>query len=85
RGSHFYLALYWALQLAAQDENPALKKRFQPVADALSASEQQIVLELNTVQGHTIDIGGYYRPDPVKTSDAMRPSATFNQILQRLA
>ena len=84
RGSHFYLALYWAQALAAQTDNPALRAKFTPVAAALSAAEAQIVAELNTSQGKPIDIGGYYHPDPAKCKAAMRPSATFNRIMATL-
>ncbi len=84
RGSHFYLALYWAQALAAQDEHPGLRAKFAAVAEDLTRAEQKIVGELNTSQGHAIDIGGYYHPDPVKCAAAMRPSATFNRILATL-
>jgi isocitrate dehydrogenase len=81
RGSHFYLALYWARALAAQDDDADLKARFAPVADRLAAEELKIVAELNDVQGTAVDIGGYYHPDPASTARAMRPSETFNAIL----
>ena len=81
RGSHFYLALYWAQTLAAQDEDTKLKALFAPVAQKLAANEEKIVQELLSVQGSPVDIGGYYMPDDSKASDAMRPSATFNAIL----
>ena len=81
RGSHFYLALYWAQALAAQDKDPALKRIFAPVAEALAANEKQIVDELGAAQGHPADIGGYYRPDDAKADAAMRPSPTFNRII----
>ena len=84
RGSHFYLALYWAQALAAQDEDPELKARFAPLADALTANEEQIVNELNAVQGVAVDIGGYYRPDLGLARAAMRPSETFNAALAGL-
>jgi isocitrate dehydrogenase len=84
RGSHFYLALYWAQALAAQDDDAALKARFAPLAESLTRHEAKIVAELNGVQGSPVDIGGYYRPDPEKTSHAMRPSATFNAALAAL-
>ncbi|HZV37511.1 MAG TPA: NADP-dependent isocitrate dehydrogenase [Pseudoxanthomonas sp.] len=84
RGSHFYLALYWAQALAAQDEDPDLKAKFAPLAEALGGSEQKIVGELNGVQGKPVDIGGYYRPDLSKADAAMRPSATFNAALAAL-
>ena len=81
RGSHFYLALYWAQAIAAQTSDRALAARFAPVAEALAANEQKIVGELNAAQGAPQDLGGYYRPDPAKALRAMRPSATFNAIL----
>ena len=84
RGSHFYLALYWAQALAAQDEDAALKAKFAPLAKALADNEQKIVGELLAVQGQPVDIGGYYRPDPAKVSAAMRPSPTFNAALASL-
>ena len=81
RGSHFYLALYWAQALAAQTTDAALKSAFTPVAAQLAAQERQIVAELIAVQGKPADIGGYYRPDAAKASAALRPSATLNAIL----
>jgi len=84
RGSHFYLALYWAQALAAQEKDIELKTRFTSLAKALSANEQKIVDELNAVQGQSMDIGGYYRPDPERAAKAMRPSATFNEALATL-
>ncbi|MES2605991.1 MAG: NADP-dependent isocitrate dehydrogenase [Pseudomonadota bacterium] len=81
RGSHYYLALYWAEALAAQNDDAALKARFQPVAKQLRELEQTIVNELNTVQGVKLEIGGYYKPDPVLCEKAMRPSATLNALL----
>ncbi len=84
RGSHFYLALYWAQALAAQDEDAALKAKFAPLAKALSDNEAKILEELTAVQGQPVDIGGYYRPDLAKVSAAMRPSATFNAALAAL-
>ncbi|MDG6347268.1 NADP-dependent isocitrate dehydrogenase [Luteimonas sp. 8-5] len=84
RGSHFYLAMYWAQALAAQDEDAALKARFAPLAETLAANEEKIVAELVAVQGKPVDIGGYYRPDEAKMAAAMRPSATFNAALAAL-
>lgn len=84
RGSHFYIALYWAQALAAQDQDADLKARFSPLAQALADNEQKIVEELIAVQGKAVDIGGYYRPDLAKASAAMRPSATFNNALATL-
>jgi isocitrate dehydrogenase len=81
RGSHFYLALYWAEALAAQVADPELKERFAPLAEKLAANETTIVDELNGAQGDSLDIGGYYRPDETLVSSAMRPSATFNEAL----
>jgi isocitrate dehydrogenase len=84
RGSHFYLALYWAQALAAQTKDAALKKVFAPVAETLAAHEKQIVSELLAVQGKPADIGGYYRPDEKKASAALRPSPTLNRLLAAL-
>ncbi|WP_108664921.1 NADP-dependent isocitrate dehydrogenase [Euzebya rosea] len=81
RGSHFYLALYWAQALAEQTEDAALAERFAPLASALGEAEDTIVGELNEVQGEPMDIGGYYAPDADKASAAMRPSETFNRVL----
>ncbi len=81
RGSHFYLALYWAQALAAQDKDPDLAAAFGPLAQALADNEETIVSELNAVQGPAMDIGGYYFPDPALAAAAMRPSATFNRAL----
>lgn len=85
RGSHFYLTLYWAQELAAQTEDAELAARFKPVAEALIANEAKIVAELNAVQGHSVDIGGYFLPDVAKLDQVMRPSATFNAALEALA
>lgn len=82
RGSHFYLALYWAEALAAQDKDSSLKDIFGKVAKALEENENTILEELNKAQGKPVDIGGYYKPDAEKTSQAMRPSNTFNKILE---
>lgn len=84
RGSHFYLALYWAEALAAQERDAALKEIFGPVAKEMTEKESAIIAELNGAQGRPVDIGGYYRPDEEKTSKAMRPSATLNDILERI-
>jgi isocitrate dehydrogenase len=84
RGSHFYLAMYWAEALANQDKDLDLKAKFTPIAKALKENEQKIVSELNEAQGVKMDIGGYYKPDESKTSAAMRPSPTFNAILERI-
>jgi isocitrate dehydrogenase len=84
RGSHFYLALYWAQALAVQDQDAELKAIFTPIAEQLTANEKKIAEELISVQGKPVDIGGYYQPDDKLTSAAMRPSQTFNQILATL-
>jgi isocitrate dehydrogenase len=84
RGSHFYLALYWAQALAAQSNDADLASSFAPLADALSAGEDQIVAELVAVQGSPCDVGGYYRPNDDLASAAMRPSETFNNALALL-
>jgi isocitrate dehydrogenase len=80
RGSHFYLAMYWAEALAAQDEDPELKEKFAPVASALAENETTIIDELNGAQGSPQTYGGYYRPDDELASKVMRPSATLNGI-----
>jgi len=84
RGSHFYLALYWAEALAKQNEDLELKKQFEPVAKDLKSKEQQIILELNGVQGKPVDIGGYYLPNQTLVSNAMRPSSTLNSIIDKI-
>ena len=84
RGSHFYLSLYWAQELAKQTDNTELAKAFGPLAEALAQHEQVIVAELLAVQGHPADIGGYYRPDPAKAATIMRPSETWNSTLATL-
>ncbi|HBS79714.1 MAG TPA: NADP-dependent isocitrate dehydrogenase [Pseudomonas sp.] len=85
RGSHFYLALYWAQELAAQTEDADLQAQFAPLAKQLKDNEEAILAELAEVQGKPVDIGGYYRSNPELTSKAMRPSATFNAALAALA
>jgi isocitrate dehydrogenase len=84
RGSHFYLALYWVQELAAQQADPELAAVFAPVAEALAADEQTIVAELVAVQGSPVDIGGYYRPDGERVAAVMRPSATLNGIIDSI-
>jgi isocitrate dehydrogenase len=84
RGSHFYLALYWARELADQDEDAELAQRFEPLAKRLHDDEEKVVAELAEVQGSPVDIGGYYRPDPERAREAMRPSRTFNDALGSL-
>ena len=81
RGSHFYLAMYWARALASQSDDRDLQAAFSGVAAALEANEAKIVAELNGVQGSPVDVGGYYHPDPALTARAMRPSATLNGII----
>jgi isocitrate dehydrogenase len=83
RGSHFYLAMYWARELADQTKDARLQEIFKPIAEALEQNEQSINEELLGAQGRPEDIGGYYHPDPAKTEKAMRPSKTFNSILDR--
>jgi isocitrate dehydrogenase len=84
RGSHFYLALYWAQALAEQNDDAALKARFAPLAKTLTENEATIVAELNGAQGKAVEIHGYYHPDLALVSKAMRPSETFNQALAAL-
>jgi isocitrate dehydrogenase len=84
RGSHFYLAMYWARALADQTEDGDLRTRFGPIADELERQETTIVRELAGVQGKPVKIGGYYRPDPASTTTVMRPSATFNAVIDRV-
>ncbi|AMW79261.1 isocitrate dehydrogenase [Acinetobacter sp. TGL-Y2] len=81
RGSHFYLAKYWAEELAAQDENAELKAKFAPLANALAENEDKILAELAAVQGKAADIGGYYAVDQAKVEAVMRPSTTLNAVL----
>ncbi len=84
RGSHFYLALYWAQALAKQTKDTELQARFKPVAEQMAANEAKIVQELNDAQGQTVDIGGYYHPNDELASKAMRPSVTLNAIVDAL-
>jgi isocitrate dehydrogenase len=84
RGSHFFLALYWAEALAAQEKDAELKRVFTPIAAKLAAAQESIVRELIAVQGKPVDVGGYYQPDDAKVTAAMRPSKTFNDILASL-
>jgi isocitrate dehydrogenase len=84
RGSHFYLALYWAEELTSQTDDPDLAAAFAGLAKSLAENEEQIAGELLAVQGSPVDLGGYYRPDPEKTAAVMRPSATFNEALAQL-
>ncbi|MBC7269005.1 MAG: NADP-dependent isocitrate dehydrogenase, partial [Streptomyces sp.] len=85
RGSHFYLSLYWAQELARQTDDAELAKAFAPLAETLAANEQKIVEELLAVQGKPAEIGGYYQPDPAKAAAVMRPSATWNEALASLS
>ena len=84
RASHFYLALYWARALAEQSDDAELAARVAPLADALAANEEQIIEELNAVQGQPMDLGGYYMPNPALAAEAMRPSETLNKIIASL-
>ncbi|WP_431966582.1 NADP-dependent isocitrate dehydrogenase [Actinacidiphila sp. bgisy160] len=84
RGSHFYLAMYWAQELARQTDDAELAKAFGPLAQTLTDKEQTIVDELIAVQGSPVEIGGYYQPDPAEAAAVMRPSATFNEALASL-
>ncbi|HEB80126.1 MAG TPA: NADP-dependent isocitrate dehydrogenase [Rhodospirillales bacterium] len=81
KGSHFYLALYWARALAAQDQDADLRQHFAPIAAELADNEAKIIEELESVQGSPVDLGGYYHPDPAKVAAAMRSSQTFNNII----
>jgi isocitrate dehydrogenase len=85
RGSHFYLALYWAQAMAAQTDDPELQARFAPFAEEIGRNEAKIMDELNGVQGRPVDVGGYYMPDPDLASKSMRPSGTFNRVLAGFA
>ena len=85
RGSHFYLAMYWAQELAIQSEDAALQAQFKGLAEQLATNEAQILKELNDAQGVAIDMGGYYFPDENKVAQAMRPSATLNATLGQFA
>jgi isocitrate dehydrogenase len=84
RGSHFYIALYWAQALAEQDQNLELQSKFAELAQVLAEKESQIIQELSAVQGQSVDIGGYYFADPDKASQAMRPSQTLNEAINSL-
>ncbi len=84
RGSHFYLAMYWAQALAAQNDDAELKAALAPAAEQMSTNEEKIVAELNSVQGRPVELGGYYRPDDNMAKQVMRPSATLNAIIDGL-
>ena len=81
RGSHFYLALYWSEALANQTEDTELQARFAPIFQQLADAEETILTELDAAQGNPVDLGGYYQPDREKVTSAMRPSPTFNAIV----
>ena len=81
RGSHFYLALYWAEALAKQTKDAELQARFTPVAQEMAANEEKIVQEMHDAQGKPVDIGGYFLPNETMSAAAMRPSATLNAII----
>jgi isocitrate dehydrogenase len=85
RGSHYFLARYWAEELAKQTDDAGLAASFSAVANELSSKEETIVGELAAVQGSPVDIGGYYRPDETKASAVMRPSATLNTVIATLS
>ena len=85
RGSHFYLALYWARELAKQTEDAELAAAAKPIAEELGAQEETILAELNGVQGSPVDLGGYYAPDMEKVTSVMRPSATLNAIVDKIS
>jgi isocitrate dehydrogenase len=85
RGSHFYLALYWARELAGQTDDAQLAEAFAALAKVLAEQEQTIVDELAAAQGAPVELGGYYQPDPAKAAAAMRPSKTFNQAIASLS
>jgi isocitrate dehydrogenase len=85
RGSHFYLAMYWAQALAEQSKDKDLQARFTPLAKTLTENEAKIIGELTAAQGKPVDMGGYYRPNFDKTSGAMRPSATLNAAIASIA
>ena len=84
RGSSFWLSVYWAQALAAQGKDAGLKARFAPVAKQLSDNAEKIDRELIDCQGSPVDVGGYFRPEPAKAAAAMRPSATYNAIIDNL-
>jgi len=84
RGSHFYLALYWAEALAGQDDDQEVKARMTPIAKALAENEAKVIAEMNGAQGQPVDIGGYFRPDQEKATRAMRPSPAFNAIIDSM-
>jgi len=85
RGSHFYLAMYWAQALAEQDDDSELKAIFTPIAEQLTSNEINIVEDLNKVQASAVELGGYYLPDATLVAQAMRPSATLNSIIDSVS
>jgi isocitrate dehydrogenase len=85
RGSHFYLAMYWAQALATQTQDSKLRAQFVSVAKALSANESVIISELNAVQGKVVDLGGYYQPNPELVAKVMRPSVVLNTIIDSIS
>lgn len=85
RGSHFYLAMYWAEALAAQSDDADLKAKFAPLAKELADNEDKIIAELNEVQGQKMDVGGYFQPNPELAAKAMRPSAALNSVLEKFS
>jgi len=85
RGSHFYLAMYWAEELANQNKDEKLKTRFSEIASKLKENEGEIISELNNIQGHPINIDGYYEPNDILTNNAMRPNETFNNIITSIS
>ena len=84
RGSHFYLAMYWAEAMATQNQDPRLKEKFAQLFNTLIENEDKINEEMLAAQGGPIDVGGYYQPEPALASEAMRPSQTFNKALDVL-
>jgi len=84
RGSHYWLARYWAEELARQEEDPELAQIFKPVAQALAENEERILSEIRATEGSPKDLGGYYHPDEAKLKELMRPSKTMNQIIDNL-
>jgi isocitrate dehydrogenase len=85
RGSHFYLALFWAQALVDQSDDVGLQEEFRGLAEVLAENETKIVDELNAAQGQPVDIGGYYQPDDSRADAAMRPSETFNEAIASLS
>jgi isocitrate dehydrogenase len=84
RGTHFYVAMYWAQALAAQDQDPALKTEFAPIAEKLSCNEEAIVSYLNEIQNQPVDLGGYYQPNDALVEAAMRPCSALNEIINAI-